>query len=233
MDSTCKPPETLTSPCHTRVVDELATSLQQLEDSTLRYKDMQASLREFLADYYVKVGPLLYTLDSLRAQQQRTRRPDSTHEANLLSDECRLNKGGSALSSEMKRLYRELAKTYHPDGHIGPSEEMMRVINHAYAQKNLASLWKLSLGLREQTTEDLQRRLENIRQSLQSIQESVHALEQSAEYQLMQRVFYARLSGRDLIRRIVEDLAQDIAREEQRLQLVHQRAQYSAQCLAS
>lgn len=220
MDSTCKPLETTDKLRATRLAESLARELQELEDASLRLKDMQQGLQEFLADYYTRVGPLLERLSELQPPAEEDGFPGTKPAPGAPVQDAPFS-----YRSELKRLYRELAKACHPDTASGreasPAADYMQVINHAYRHENLASLWKLSLTLLPQSeTSELTRRLREITQAREVMQASIRALEESREYQLMQKAFLARLRGQDLIFRIEEDLSRrvDHALRRQKLQ---------------
>jgi len=215
MDSTCKPLEDTAE--LSALTGTLAATLKELDDATLRLKDMQASLQEFLAEYYQRVGPLVARLQALGAARAGGRdgpggfAPQAPPAAPASSEYRR----------ELKRLYRQLARACHPDsGTAAASGDYMRVVNHAYQQQNLASLWKLSLALLPQPDGDaLHRQLASIRTVLVGVQTAVTQLEASNEYRLMQRAFFARLSGQDLVHTIERELAQRVEKEERRATL--------------
>lgn len=225
MDSICKPPENCPSGANEALAEQITDALQALETLSLRHQDMQKSLQEFLEDYFVRVGPLLRA----RLQRQPTQSGDSLRhpargDSSTAATETTFSREGGihegsvpisppALRRELTRLYRHLAKEYHPDQGRQKDQEMMCLVNHAYAQRNLASLWKLSLGLTSPAPELLQEHLGIILTSLNTLKEAVQTLEASAEYQLMQRVFFARLNGYDLIRKIMQDLRRDLDHE--------------------
>lgn len=220
MDSTCKPLESHDIASAKGLADTLARELQELEDASLRLKDMQQGLQEFLADYYTRVGPLLERLAELQ-------RPVEEEEFVGTAALSGATPAAAPFSyrGELKRLYRELAKACHPDTARGretaQAADYMQVINHAYRHENLASLWKLSLKLRPETdTADMARRLHDIALAREAMQASIRSLEESREYQLMQKAFLARLRGQDLIFRIEEDLSRrvDHALRRQKLQ---------------
>lgn len=214
MDSICKPPERSAAELSALSVS-LADTLKNLDDATLRLKDMQASLSEFLADYYQRVGPWIARLHALGITEPDGDAPgDGTPSAAT---------AGASLEyqRELKRLYRRLAQACHPDRTASAAKNIyMSVINHAYQQQNLASLWKLSFDIFPSlTTTQLHTQLQTIRAALLEVQTAIATLEQSNEYQLMQRVFIARLRGQDLVCTIEHTLSQRVAHEERRATL--------------
>ena len=218
MDSTCKPPENPRLADAGERPDVIARELQELEDASLRLKDMQQSLQEFLADYYARVGPLLERLETLQDPSA------SEHDA-LPEEDATFGESDTALAfsyrAEVKRLYRQLAKACHPDRAEGGAAAYMQVVNHAYRHQNLASLWRLSMKLLPEQPAQLEVRRHAIAEARTSLMESIRVLEESREYQLMQKVFLARLRGQDLIFRIEQDLGQRVDHAERR-QRLHQ-----------
>jgi hypothetical protein len=224
MDSTCKPPEETSDAALSRVAEALATELLELENISLKLKEARLSLAEFLGDYLQRVGPLIEQLRELEKQRDRLRSfaappPEAT---------ASIPTGQDGFQKELKRLYRDLAKACHPD-QAGFDGSYMQVVNHAYQQRNLASLWKLALKiLPSREAETLEHRLQDIKRAKQAAATSLEALEQSPDYQLMQRVFVERLRGRDLVYHIERDLENQLRQTERRLLLTQWREEKSA-----
>jgi hypothetical protein len=202
------------------LLSELADALQEFEQLWLKLKDMRSAVDEFITEYYTRVGPYLARLENLRCGA-------SVNSQETLEQALRRMPSSSppSFKAELRKVYRELAKTNHPDQ--GPVNERqqrqarMQMINHAYSQENLASLWKLSLDQARHSDKTLwQTRLKEIRGNLHHMRRSVEELERSPEYLLMRRAFKARLHGHDLVASVVSTIEQDISKEEKRMQLL-------------
>jgi hypothetical protein len=213
MDSICKPPEAdFYAPEPVRLAEALSYELHEMETLSTRFSEARRSLDEFLADYLTRVGPLISRLSKLVDPS----REDASEMAALPLPESSVPAEGAAFQKELKRLYRDLAKACHPDQQGGRAD-YMQIVNHAYQHRNLASLWSLSLHLLPtRRPDDLHQRLEALRASRRLLSSRLDALEQSPEYLLMQRVFFERLQGRDLVRAIERDLIQRVQQEERR-----------------
>lgn len=219
MDSICKPHENTSDATLSRVAEALVTELYELENISLKLKEARRSLAEFLDDYLQRVGPLIEQLRVLEKQRDHLR----SFAAPAAPVTSAIPVGQDSFQRELKRLYRDLAKACHPD-QAGSDGSYMQVVNHAYQQRNLASLWKLALQLLPSSeTQTAERRLQDIRRAKQTALASLEVLEQSSDYKLMQRAFLERLRGRDLVYHIERDLEKQLRQEERRLLLAQWR----------
>lgn len=128
---------------------------------------------------------------------------------------------------EIKKLYRQLARRFHPDFALDDADrqyrtDMMMQINAAYAAADLARLQQLTtepdspsvLGASqtpEQLAEALQREIERCRQRLQEIEREFKQLERHRSARLLVRVEQAQARGRDLLAEMEMELRERIA----------------------
>jgi hypothetical protein len=142
-------------------------------------------------------------------------------------------------AQELKRLYRELAKRFHPD--LAETEEerqenseIMAEINEAYAQRDLDKLREIvereGERLRsvpgETPAEKLARlireshRLDSV---IQSLQGELKELKRSPTGEMMQKVEKARGDGQDILAELTKSLEQQIRRKREELGSLVQR----------
>ncbi|MCA9972151.1 MAG: hypothetical protein KC425_18130 [Anaerolineales bacterium] len=128
---------------------------------------------------------------------------------------------------ELKKLYRQLARRFHPDFARDDADrhyrtQLMMQINAAYAAGDLAQLRQLAAepdslaGLdaaqsAEQLVETLQQEIARCRRRLQEIEAEFRQLEQHRSTRLLRRVERARENGRDLLADMEAELRERIA----------------------
>ncbi len=134
-----------------------------------------------------------------------------------------------AAEAEIKRLYRQLARRFHPDLSIDDSErarrtELMAAINEAYAARSLIELAALAQQPETLTERDhpaqtqaqliqaLQAELNRGRRRLQEIETELRNLHYRPSVELSLEVKSVRRQGRDLLAELAAELAQKIAR---------------------
>jgi hypothetical protein len=135
---------------------------------------------------------------------------------------------GEDKAAELKSLYRQLARRFHPDMGFGADDreyrtQLMMAINAAYAAGDLERLKELSLEpdliRQDAVTNDeqlvefllresarLQRRLAEIKDELVSVQSKKH-------YRLMQQARRAEEKGQDWLAEMKAQLREKIARK--------------------
>jgi hypothetical protein len=129
-----------------------------------------------------------------------------------------------ASEAEIKQLYRQLARQFHPD--LAADEldrarrtEKMAAINNAYAARSLAELAALAQTLNVEgsifnvSVEALQKELDRCQRRLAEIERELRQLPQRPSVQLSLEVKLARRRGRDLLGEIAADLQRKIARK--------------------
>jgi chromosome segregation ATPase len=132
---------------------------------------------------------------------------------------------------QVKRLYRQLARRFHPDLAADPKErayrtEKMAAINEAYAARNLAKLAALAdeaettalpSVARAQTDaqiiEALEEELRRIDHRLRQIRFEVTNLPNRSSVQLSMEAKLAWRQGRDLLSEMAADLERKVARK--------------------
>jgi hypothetical protein len=130
--------------------------------------------------------------------------------------------------SELKRIYRRLARIYHPDLAVGSADHAQRtrqmaLINQAYAEGDLPTLRRLwdDEGIEPPQFDFLQPvAAEGEKTELERLQERLHLLRQQIvrlnnhpNVQLSMEVKLARQKGKDLLGEMSKELKRKIARK--------------------
>ena len=135
--------------------------------------------------------------------------------------------------SELKSLYRTLAKRFHPDLAQDPAEKpwretMMARVNAAYSAQDLAALRQLANEqppnqappapkTREQVLGELQAEIDRLDELAARLEQELDALAKSPGVQLKLEALWARRAGGDLLGEMGRQLQDDIKRAEKEL----------------
>lgn len=125
-------------------------------------------------------------------------------------------------AAELKRLYRQLARRFHPDFAVNPTDRayrtnIMAAVNDAYAARNVAELQELldspyaspnpSVHQSEaQVIQTLRSELARCQQRLREIQKELEALREQHVGRLAADAAEAQAQGRDLLDEIAAEL---------------------------
>lgn len=136
---------------------------------------------------------------------------------------------GIDAEAELKRLYRRLARVYHPDLALDGGEHQQRtrqmvMINEAYTSGDLAGLRKLAVeGGLEPFGFDFQQpavtaamemtELERLEQRLGALRQQARRLGNHPNLQLSLEVKLARQNGRDLLGEMAKELRRKVSRK--------------------
>jgi chromosome segregation ATPase len=126
--------------------------------------------------------------------------------------------------TEIRRLYRQLARRFHPDLAVNELDrarrtETMAAINNAYAARSLTELLALAKTFNvERSTlnvsvEALQAELERCQRRLAEIEKELRQLPHRPSVQLSLEVKLARRRGRDLLGELAADVEKKVARK--------------------
>ena len=192
---------------------ELAALETELAEKELNLATFQAELNAFEREYMRIIGVRYTELDRIEAQIEE-------YIALLESDR------DFKPSAELKKLYREVAKTIHPDLATEDEERqrrqnLMSEANIAYENGNLEKLrsiledWKNSPESikGEGISFELIRIIRQIAQSrdrLKAIQTQIAALEQTELFQLKTKIIEAKKTGQDLLVYMADELDKQI-----------------------
>lgn len=137
-----------------------------------------------------------------------------------------------ATQAQIKKLYRQLARRFHPDLAVDESDRVYRTdkmaaINDAYKARSMVELMALAEELEERETvvsqpasppdadmaQALQEELDRCRRRLRQIDNELRNLHNRPIVDLALEVKLARRQGRDLLAEMAADLEQRIARK--------------------
>lgn len=188
---------------------ELAALETELAEKELNLATFQAELNAFEREYMRIIGVRYTELDRIEAQiEEYLTLLESTQDFEP--------------SSELKKLYREVAKKIHPDLATDEDERQRRQVlmseaNIAYENGNLEKL-KSILHDWENSPESIKgqgisfeliriiRQIAQSRDRLQAIQLEITALEQTELFQLKIKVIEAEEVGQDLLAAMASEL---------------------------
>lgn len=141
-------------------------------------------------------------------------------------------KYGPKMEEQIKTLFRELARRFHPDLTSDPEEkkwrqEIMTRVNQAYANRDLKALRSLaeqpdrpidapSLN-REEEIKALKAELRRLDSVIQDLKSRIHHLEESPVWQLKMEARIKRRSGADLLTELENKFKEQIDDLEERL----------------
>jgi hypothetical protein len=227
---------------------------RELEFATLR-----AELDAFSIQYQLAVGALIAELDSLLAEiadiTARLNPKDSTARAEAEDLRQRAEESADAMgwmrehlddvrefhpSDELKRLYRECAKAFHPDLAMDEAEKLRREsimadANDAYQHGDIDRLQRILQGWHE-SPDSVQgndmaaelirtiRKIAQMEERCELIAAELAALQASEIFQLRKTVENAKDEGKDLLAEMADHLHERITAEKRRLQLLNDRA---------
>jgi predicted nucleic acid-binding Zn-ribbon protein len=144
------------------------------------------------------------------------------------------------IESQLKLLYRALAKRFHPDLSADPAEKpwrekMMARVNTAYHAQDLTALRQLAAEpnvapasaaplapkTRAQIMADLQAEIERLDQLASTLEQQLDDLAKSPAVRLKLDAVFARRAGRDLVAELAAQLQADLTRAEKELASLH------------
>jgi predicted nucleic acid-binding Zn-ribbon protein len=134
----------------------------------------------------------------------------------------------AATKAQIKKLYRQLCRRFHPDLTQDAAErawrtEMMTAVNAAYAARSLVELQALTekpdrspsveTGTDEQRLAALRDRLQQIQRRLREVEQEIRELTNSPTMQMNLDIKFAQRQGRDLLAEMAADVEKDLARK--------------------
>lgn len=130
-----------------------------------------------------------------------------------------------SLYGELRKLYRTLARDFHPDIQ-SVCDDTIKALNDAYSHQRLGSLWHIAFSSAwKQPTDEMEAgrhamlRLydKKTKHALHVVQSHLLALQHSTDYQLKERSYLAMLEGHDFTGDIIDELAEEIAQKQRRI----------------
>ncbi len=141
-------------------------------------------------------------------------------------------------SAEIKRLYRQLARRFHPDFALDEEDRnyrtaMMMAINTAYAVGDLERLKELALEpdpqrreyTNQQLAEALLKEWQRCRRRMEEIEMELERLENHPSAQLMRQAERLAQQGRDMMDELAADLENKIAHRMAQRDMLHDEIQ--------
>ena len=138
----------------------------------------------------------------------------------------------AATEAQIKKLYRQLCRRFHPDLSQDAAErvcrtEMMTAINAAYSARSLVELETLAekpdcspsarTVIDEQRLTVLRDKLQKVERRLREVEQEFRALMNSPDTDLSLSVKFARREGRDLLAEMAADVEKEL--EQKRVEL--------------
>jgi hypothetical protein len=236
---------------------ELAQLTQDVAELELELATAQAEVADFTRRYYELVGRRMVELDAIQARlarEQAERAPENPRihaEAQAKQQKAeqsareseRFTKASSdepanfRPSSDVKRLFRQIAQKIHPDRATDEADRawrthLMSEANRAYragdetALHEVATLWQegqegrrdsLAKNIAVASAPTLQRQVERMRARLLEIERELQKLFGSTLYELFIAARQARRQGRDLLAEMAEKLDDTLKQLNQQL----------------
>lgn len=209
---------------------ELATLENKLSAFEQRYARTIGILLAELDDLEKEIAKELYRLhpnEKYRQGFQRAKRKAKTSQDAVDEKISQAEGEQFTPSDELKKLFRKVAKTVHPDLATDEREQayrnsLMARANEAYRKGDMAALqqildeWEcrdeksISTEAQPSQSDQLEQQLLQIRMRIKTIQMRIDGLKKSELYQLLIKVEQAALQGRDLLGDMVMDLQYQI-----------------------
>lgn len=233
---------------------ELAEIHNRLIEAEAELADRLAEINAFEFEFEARAGHLMDTLEALEAEVRRyTERIEIARSKQVFGQahipvNTQYRRAwqppptsaptpppqplNSASEAEIKRLYRQLARRYHPDLALSEVDrarrtEKMAAINDAYAARSLVEL--VAMAQEEEAIVDsgraypghteaqlvqaLQDELSRCRRRLHEIERELRNLHHRPSVELSLEVKLARRQGRDLLAEMAAELERKIARK--------------------
>jgi chromosome segregation ATPase len=231
----------------TRLRAALEQAQADLIEAEAQLADQRAEVNAFEFEFEARVGHLWDNLDVLEAEIERYKDRIQMMRKDYLSADRQYRRAwqappasaptppskplSPASEAQIKRLYRQLARRFHPDLAMDEADRVYRTqkmiaINDAYAARSLTELEALAQepdsfiragrtrpGQTEaQLVQALQNELARCQRRLREIESEVRSLHRRPSVQLSLEVKLARRQGRDLLAEMAADLERQIAR---------------------
>lgn len=238
---------------------------QALVDAEAELVDQKADIQAFEFEFAAHVGQLLDQLASIEAQVNQY-----LARIQKMRDETRFGSGYESVARQfertwhtapqkepvapqakppttpnevqIKKLYRRLARAFHPDMAQDEADrayrtEMMAAVNDAYAARSMAELIAIEREMAGRTTSEnksdardalsdadmivaLQNEIKRCRRRLQEIELEMQTMHNQSMVELALEVKLAQKEGRNLLEEMAADLERKIARKSVELDML-------------
>jgi len=243
---------------------ELEAAEAELIDREAELVDLRTEVYAFQLEYDTRVGRKLAELEAVEAEIKRRRQrisqyhqwgpggPPQTEageeyipveeqykrawqQPDTLPPPRPAGPVDAATEAQIKRLYRQLCRRFHPDLVRDPAEqawrtEMMTAVNAAYAARSLVELQALAekpdrspvveTGADEHRLAALRDRLQQVQRRLREVEQEIRDMMNSSAIELSLDVKLAWRQGRDLLAEMAADAEEELARKRVELDLV-------------
>jgi predicted nucleic acid-binding Zn-ribbon protein len=237
-----------------RQIEELST---ELIDREAELADLNVELSAFRLEYDTRVGRKIEELEEIEAHIARCKRrindyrqwgpggpPSFRGGEQYVSVEEQYRRtwkepepprfspftppSNPVLEAQIKKLYRQLCRRFHPDLTRDEAErtwrtEMMSAVNAAYTARSLTELQALArkpdyvspgkAGADEYRLDALRDKLRQIRRRIREVDLEIHNLTHGQTIEMSIQVRLARQRGRDLLAEMAADVEDDLERK--------------------
>lgn len=238
-----------------RLRGEVAEVQDDLIDAEAELADRKADIALFEHEYNARVGDALAQLANLEAQvkayldrikELRNKRIFGTAHVPVEEQYRRVwqqpppqppppapEPTTPASEAQIKKLYRQLARHFHPDLAQNDADrtyrtDKMAAINDAYAARSMMELMALARDMKgaeggglpaagktdEEMVQVLEQEIRRCRRRLREIDLEMDQLHHHHLVKLMVEVKFAKRQGRDLLAEMAEEVARKMARKE-------------------
>jgi predicted nucleic acid-binding Zn-ribbon protein len=241
----------------THLRQQIAAAEAELANREAELVDLRVELSAFRLEYDTRVGRKVTELEEVEAEIQRCQQRISQYRQWGAGGPPKTRTGAAyvpaeeqyrrtwqqpeeppspppakpvdaATKAQIKKLYRQLCRRFHPDLTQDAAErawrtEMMTAINAAYAARSLVELQALTekpdrspsveTGTDEQRLAALRDRLQQIQRRLQEAEQEIRELTNSPTMQMKLDTKFAQRQGRDLLAEMATDVEKDLARK--------------------
>ncbi len=193
----------------------------------------------FLESYYVEVGALIQNLHRINSEihslehKDLQKLPTAIGKSDAFEEPMLAEEGLEDIEQkELKALYRLLVKYCHPDSGRGKKghskKERFLKLQHAYEERDLAALIRIEQQVAQKPKKSFSetniQKLERLEKELDSVTRRKTALELQKNklmalpaYQLMQKIRWGKLCGRDVLKEIKYKITRQLAHSEENL----------------
>ncbi len=183
--------------------------IENLLKEGVSFEDAKRSVEEKLKDNYDQIGK-----DYKKIEEEEI----SVKKLKVLNNEEK---------EEIKKLYRKLARRFHPDFNDG-DDAMMKKVNEAYSENDIESLRAFDKESTKEeykklNVEELRSKLEDLEKSIISITNEYKKLKNSEWVILKENIEKAKIENRDLLNELSEKITEDILIKEKKLDDIKQK----------